>query len=132
LCALYSHAWVIAVGLSSASSSILSSDTNEDYPTRESFETYSAAGDDDPYIVAEIAAQNYPVTFTLGDHNLTANISDFSFLDINGPLTEGRDYSVFVRFFSFSVPVSGNYLFTEIICNRQSYENCNINLYIHN
>lgn len=101
---------MIAVRLSSASSSVLFSDTNEDYPTRESFEAYSTAGDDEPYIVAEISAENYPMTFTLGDHNLTANISDFPFLDFNDPLTEGRDYSVFVRFFSFGTPVSLYYL----------------------
>jgi len=92
---------------------MLSVDTNEDYPTRESFETYSTAGDDDPYIVAEIAAQNYPMTFILGDHNFTASISDFSDLDFNGPLTEGRDYSVFIRFFSSSAQVSFNDFFID-------------------
>jgi len=101
---------VIAVRLSTAESSVLSSDTNEDYPTRESFETYLTADDDELYIVAEISAENYPVTFTLGNHNFTANISDFSDLDLNGPLIEGRDYSIFVRFFSFSASVSGYYL----------------------
>ena len=99
---------MIAVRLSSADSSMLSSDTNKDFPTRESFETYFTAGDDESYIVAEISAQNYPMTFTLGDHSLTIGISD---LDFNGPLTVGRDYSVFVRFFSFSSPVSNIGLF---------------------
>ena len=101
--------------LSSASSTVLFSDTNEDYPTRESFETYFTADDDEPYIVAEISAENYPMMFTLGDHSLTASISDFPDLDFNGPLTAGRDYSVFVRFFSFSAPVSKRYLFVQCI-----------------
>jgi len=98
----YSHAWVIAVRLSSDISSVLFSDTNEDYPNRESFETYDKAGDDEPYIVAEISAQNYPKMLALGDHLMTANISDFPNLDFNGPLAKGRGYSVFARFFSFS------------------------------
>ena len=102
---------MIAVRLNSADSSMLSSDTNKDFPTRESFETYFTAGDDESYIVAEISAQNYPMTFTLGDHSLTIGISDFPDLDFNGPLTVGRDYSVFVRFFSFSSPVSNIGLF---------------------
>ena len=97
---------MIAVRLSSASSSVLFSNTNKDYPTRESFETYFTVGDDEPYIVAETSAKNYPTRFTLGNGSLTASISDFPDLDYNGPLTEGRDYSVFVRFFSFSAPVS--------------------------
>ena len=92
--------------LSLANSSVLYINTNEKYPSRESFKTYFTAGDDEPYIVAEISAENYPTKLTLGDHLLTANISDFSDLDYNGPLTEGRDYSVFVRFFSYSSPVS--------------------------
>ena len=99
---------MLAVRLSSASSFVLFSNTNEDYPTRESFKTYFTAGDDEPYIVVETSAENYPMTFVLGDHSLTTNISDFPDLDFNGPLTEGRGYSVFVRFFSFSGPVSGN------------------------
>ena len=123
----YSHAWVIAVRLSTAESSVLFSDTNEDYPTRESFETYLTAGDDELYIVAEISAENYPVTFTLGNHNSTFNISDFSDLDDNGPLIEGRDYSIFVRFFSFSALVSGVDLLSFIhykgINKAKSYEN---------
>jgi len=99
---------VIAVRLSSDISSVLFSDTNEDYPNRESFETYDTAGDDEPYIIAEISAQNYPTTLVLGDHLMTASISDFPNLDFNGPLTEGREYSIFVRFFAISVSVSNN------------------------
>jgi len=93
----------VVARLSSANSSLVYIKTNEDYPTRDSFETYFTAGDDDPYIVAEISAENYPTTFTLGDHNFTANISDFHDKDYNGPLTEGRDYSIFIRYFSHSL-----------------------------
>ncbi|XP_065910088.1 uncharacterized protein [Dysidea avara] len=103
--ALFSHVWIVVARLSLANSSVLYINTNEKYPSRESFKTYFTAGDDEPYIVAEISAENYPTKLTLGDHLLTANISDFSDLDYNGPLTEGRDYSVFVRFFSYSSPV---------------------------
>ena len=86
-------------------SSVLRSNTS-DYPNRTAFSSFSNALDDEPYIVAEISAANYPVTFALGDNSSTAQYSDFLELDYNGPLMEGRYYSIFVRFFSPSVPVT--------------------------
>ena len=97
---------MVAVRLSSENSSILSVDTEVEYPDRDSFESYATADDDEPYIVAEISQQNYPLTFALGDNSSTFNISDFPDIYINGPLTEGRFYSTFVRFFSASPTVS--------------------------
>ena len=102
----YSHAWIIAVRLSSVDSFILSVNTSERYPNQSSFENYTTAGDDEPYIVAEISEQVYPMTFALGDNFSTFLISDFPDIYINGPLTEGRSYSVFVRFFSPRTSVS--------------------------
>lgn len=98
--------WVVVARLSSVNSSVLHINTNTEYPTRESFKTYYTAGDDEPYIAAEISNENYPARFTVGDHLLTSNISDFSDLDHNGPLEEGRDYGIFVRFFSYNAQVS--------------------------
>ena len=103
---IYSHVWVVAIRLSSQNSPILSVDTNEEYPTQDSFESYATAEDDEPYIVAEISQQNYPTTFALGDNSTTFTISDFPELYINGPLIEGRFYSIFVRFFSSLPAVS--------------------------
>ena len=97
---IHSHAWVVAVRLSSQNSSILFVNTNEEYPTENSFANYATAEDDEPYIVAEISQQNYPTTFRLGDNSSTFSISDFPDLYINGPLIEGKLYSIFVRFFS--------------------------------
>ena len=101
----YSHVWVIAVRLSSRDSDVLSINTDS-YLTRAAFKNYSNALDDEPYIVAEINAEKYPATFALGDNSSTFEYSDFSDLDFNGPLMEGRLYSYFVRFFSSSPPVS--------------------------
>ena len=105
---IHSHVWVVAVRLSSQDSFILSDsvDTNEEYPTRDSFSSYATAEDDEPYIAAEISQQNYPTTFALGDNSSTFSISDFPDLYINGPLMEGRLFSIFVRFFSALPPVS--------------------------
>ena len=100
----YSHAWVVAVRLSSMDSNVLSSNTSG-YLNRAAFANFMNAQDDQPYIVAEIDASNYPRTFALGDNSSTAPYSDFPELDYNGPLLEGRYYSFFVRFFSPSVPV---------------------------
>lgn len=99
---------MIAVLLSSENSSILSVDLDNEYPTRNSFESYANAENDEPYICAEISEQNYQLidTFALGDNSSTFNISDFPDLYINGPLMEGRFYSVFVRFFSNRPSVS--------------------------
>jgi len=96
----------VAIRLSSADSPVLSVNTNEEYPTRSSFKSYDTANDDEPYIVAEISQQNYLQRFRLGDNSSTFNISDFPDIYINGPLTEGRFYSVFVRFFSSRSTVS--------------------------
>ena len=95
----YSHVWVIAVRLSSMDSDVLNTST-DDYLTRAAFRSYSDAMDNEPYIVAEIDANNYPATFALGDSALTFMYSDFPNLDFNGPLMEGTLYSYFVRFFS--------------------------------
>ena len=102
----YSHVWVIAVRLSSEDSFLLSEDLSERYPNQSSFESYASAEDDEPYIVAEISEQVYPMTFALGDNSSTFNISDFPNIYINGLLTEGKLYSVSVRFFSSSSTVS--------------------------
>ena len=91
---------MIAVRLSSANSSVLSINIDEVYPTRNSFQSFTTAGDDQPYIAAEISRQNYPIRFPLGDNSSSFVISDFPFLYINGPLVEGQMYSVSVRFFS--------------------------------
>ena len=104
--AIYSHVWVAAVRLSSENGSVLSVDTDVEYPDRNSFASYETAEDDEPYIVAEISQQNYPLTFALGDNSSTFSISDFPDVYINGALQEGRFYSTFVRFFSSSPPVS--------------------------
>ena len=90
--------------LSSRNSDVINTDTNL-YADRAAFKNYSNAMDDEPYIVAEIDASNYPETFALGDNSSTADISDFSERDYNGPLMEGRFYSYFVRFFSPGIPV---------------------------
>ena len=103
---IHSHVWVVAVRLSSQNSSILLLNTNEEYLTRDSFVSYATAKDDEPYIVAEISQQNYPLTFSLGDNSSTFFTSDFPNLYINGPLMEGRLYSIFVRFFSALPQVS--------------------------
>ena len=103
---IHSHVWVVAVRLSSQDSPILSVDTNEEYPTQDSFASYTTAEDDEPYIAAEISQQNYPTTFALGDNSSTFSISDFPDLYINGPLMEGRSFSIFVRYFSALPPVS--------------------------
>ena len=105
---IHSHVWVVAVRLSSQNSSILLLNTNEEYLTRDSFVSYATAKDDEPYIAAEISQQNYPLTFSLGDNSSTFFISDFPDLYINGPLMEGRLYSIFVRFFSALPQVSRN------------------------
>ena len=105
---IHSHVWVVAVRLSSQNSSILLLNTNEEYLTRDSFVSYATAKDDEPYIAAEISQQNYPLTFSLGDNSSTFFISDFPDLYINGPLMEGRLYSIFVRFFSALPQVSCN------------------------
>ena len=97
---LYSHAWVAAIRLSSANSPVLSVNTNEVYPTTDSFESYTTAQDDEAYIVAEISLANFPMLFPLGDNSSSFGISDFPDMYINGPLTEGRLYSIFVRYFS--------------------------------
>ena len=89
-----------AIRLSSVDSPVLSVDTNEVYPTENSFESYTTAVDDEPYIVAEISQANFPMLFPLGDNSSSFAISDFPGIYINGPLTEGRVYSVFVRYFS--------------------------------
>ena len=89
-----------AIRLSSANSPVLSLDTNEVYPTTSSFESYATAGDDEAYIVAEISQANFPMLFPLGDNSSSFAISDFPNIYFNGPLTEGRVYSVFVRYFS--------------------------------
>lgn len=86
---------------------MLRTNTNA-YFNRTSFKSYSNALDDEPYIAAEIGAQNYPERFVLGDNELTANFSDFLDLDFNGPLLEGRYYSFFVRIFSSRPPVSSH------------------------
>ena len=91
--------------LSSKDSDVVNTDTNA-YFNRTSFKTYLDALDDEPYIVAEIDASNYPVTFALGDNSSTATVSDFPILDYNGPLMEGKYYSIFVRFFSPQIPVN--------------------------
>ena len=80
-------------------SDVLNTST-DDYLTRAAFRSYSDAMDNEPYIVAEIDANNYPATFALGDNALTFMYSDFPNLDFNGPLMEGTLYSYFVRFFS--------------------------------
>ena len=90
--------------LSSRNSNVTETNTNL-YANRDAFKSYSTAMDDEPYIVAEINATNYPETFALGDNSSTADISDFLNLDYNGPLMEGRLYSYFVRFFSPRIPV---------------------------
>ena len=100
-----SHVWVIAVRLSSSDSDVLRSNTS-DYSNRAAFKNYSNALDDEPYIAAEIDASNYPMTFALGDNELTMVYSDFPELDFNGPLMEGRSYNYFVRFFSPRPPVN--------------------------
>ena len=104
---------MVAIRLSSADSPVLSLNTNEAYPTRNSFESYATAEDDEPYIVAEISEANYPMTFPLGDNSSSFAISDFPDIYFNGPLTEGRLYSVFVRFFSprptLSYRIYGNF-----------------------
>ena len=105
---IHSHVWVVAVRLSSQDSSILSANTSEEYPNRDSFASYGTAEDDEPYIAAEISQQNYPSTFALGDNSSTFFISDFPDLYINGPLMEGRLYSIFVRYFSALPHVSCN------------------------
>ena len=105
---IHSHVWVVAVRLSSQKSSILMLNTNEEYPTQDSFMSYATAEDDEPYIAAEISQQNYPSTFALGDNSSTFFISDFPDLYINGPLMEGRLYSIFVRYFSALPHVSCN------------------------
>ena len=89
-----------AIRLSSANSPVLSLDTNEVYPTTISFESYATAGDDEAYIVAEISQANFPMLFPLGDNSSSFPISDFPDIYFNGPLMEGRIYSVFVRYFS--------------------------------
>ena len=103
---IHSHVWVAAVRLSSQDSPILFVDTNKEYPTRDSFASYATAEDDEPYIAAEISQQNYPTTFALGDNSSTFSISDFPELYINGPLMEGRLFSIFVRYFSALPQVS--------------------------
>ena len=97
---------MVAVRLSSQDSPILLVDTSEQYPTRDSFASYGTAEDDEPYITAEISQQNYPTTFALGDNSSTFSISDFPDLYINGPLMEGRLFSIFVRYFSALPQVS--------------------------
>ena len=116
---LHSHAWVIAIRLSSADSPALSVDLNERYPTRDSFQSYLTAEEDQPYIVAEISRQNYPMTFPLGDNSTSFVISDFPDLYINGPLIEGQMYSVSVRFFPSSPAVS--YIVDTYVCNWMTY-----------
>jgi len=96
---------VIAVRLSSKDSDVLDANTSA-YFNRSSFKSYSNAMDDEPYIAAEIGAQNYPATFVLGDDSSTSSISDFNDLDTNGPLEEGKYYSFFVRIFSTRPAVS--------------------------
>ena len=91
--------------LSSSDSDVLQNNT-DNYPNRTAFKNYSNALDDEPYIAAEIDANNYPMTFALGDNELTMTYSDFPNLDFNGPLMEGRSYSYFVRFFSPRPPVN--------------------------
>ena len=97
---------MIAIRLSSANSPALSVNLNEVYPTRDSFQSYTTAEEDQAYLVAEISRQNYPIRFPLGDNSSSFAISDFPFLYINGPLVEGQMYSVSVRFFPSSPEVS--------------------------
>ena len=113
-CFIYSHVWVIAVRLSSEDSFILSVDLSERFPNQSSFKNYTTAEDDEPYIVAEISEQVYPMTFALGDNSSTFNISDFPDIYINGPLTVGKLYSVSVRFFSSISTVSCNFVYNNL------------------
>jgi len=84
---------------------VLMANLNTEYPDRASFKNCRTAGPDEPYVVAEIAYANYPLTFALGDNSSTMSISDFPDRDCNDALEPGTRYSYTVRLFN-SAPSS--------------------------